>query len=125
MEIYKVLMFGDRDWTLPEPIKREIRKAKAQAARRGAELVIIEGKAPGADQMAGHHAKLMDVHVAEVGALWETRHRGAGPQRNEIMKLLAPDRAVCFHPDLSKSKGSKDMAKRLDRAGISWRQVKR
>ncbi len=123
MKIHKVLFFGDRNWGDTRAIQREVRLAKARAKRKGAELVIIEGGAPGADRLSaiwGHEA---NVHVAEVRPLWATRHRGAGPQRNTIMRMLDPAEAVCFHPDLRKSSGSADMKRQLDKAGIPVKVV--
>lgn len=121
--IYKVLMFGDRNWGLRPPVIREMKRVEGIAHRRGLELVIIHGKAAGADQLSGIIAHEHSVHTCEVPALWETRGRAAGPQRNEVMRLLDPHEAVCFHPDLRKSRGSADMKRRLDKAGIKVKVV--
>lgn len=123
MRIYKVVMFGGREWGKLGPIRREVLRLKKKAAKLGRDLVVIEGKAPGADQAAGVIAKAENVHVCEVGALWDIRHRGAGPQRNEVMKLLEPTEGICFHEDLSRSTGSADMKRRLERAGIPVKVV--
>lgn len=120
MKIHKVLMFGARDWTDENAVRREIRRLKRKYGNR---LLIIEGGAPGADQMARVYGHMADVHVAEVVALWSTRHRAAGPQRNTMMLMMGPDEAICFHADLGKSKGSADMKKRCDRAGVPVKVV--
>lgn len=125
MQIYKVVMFGDREWTNNLAIRREIKLAKRRAARRNCELVIFEGGAPGADQMCAFWGRKDNVHVCETKALWETRHRGAGPQRNEVQKLLEPREGICFHTNLSKSRGSADMKRKLERAGIPVKVVTR
>lgn len=120
-ELYKVLMFGSRDWTKFGPIRREMRKLiKKHGTNR---LLIIEGECPygGADIIARIVAHEMNVHVAQVPALWETRYRGAGPQRNTIMRLLEPAEAIGFHEDLSKSRGTKNMYNQLRSAGIPVR----
>lgn len=128
VRIYKLLMFGDREWTNADAIERELFKVftfvKRTYARR-VELVVIEGKAPGADTLAGYVAKNNNIHVCEVGALWETRHRGAGPQRNAIMAALAPNEGVGFHRNIAKSHGTKDMKGQLDKLGIPCRIVRR
>lgn len=123
--LYKVLMFGDRDWTNSAAIRRELRKLIAIHGTQ--RLLIIEGECPkgGADLIARVEAERADVHVARVHALWSTRYRGAGPQRNTIMRLLEPDEGIGFHPDISKSKGTKNMAKQLEAAGIPYRIVKK
>lgn len=123
--LYKVLMFGDRDWTNAAAIRREIQKL---VTRHGTQhLLIIEGECPygGADLLARIEGERANVHVARVHALWETRYRSAGPQRNTIMRLLEPDEGIGFHPDIRKSRGTKNMAKQLKDADIPYRIVKR
>lgn len=114
--IYKVLICGDRFWTEAAVIKRVLRALIKKHGTR--DLVIITGKAQGADQLAGYHARSMNVHVADVAALWDTRHNGAGPQRNRIMLALLPDLVIGFHDDLKRSKGTKDMLKQAEKVGI-------
>jgi phosphoglycolate phosphatase-like HAD superfamily hydrolase len=123
--LYKVLMFGARDWSDPRPIRRELRKLIKTHGTTN--LVIIEGECPsgGADLLARIEAERANVHVVRVPALWQTRYRGAGPQRNRIMAMLDPDEGIGFHPDIKKSKGTKDMANRLKRAGIPYRILER
>lgn len=111
MELYKLLMFGARDWTDDVAIGRELLGVVAEL-KRGQQLLVIEGGASGADYIAGAIARSLNLHVAEVKALWNQRGRGAGPQRNEIMALLEPDRAIGFHANIENSKGSKDMLNR-------------
>jgi hypothetical protein len=123
--LYKVLMFGDREWTNSAAIRRELRKL---IAKHGTQcLLIIEGECTkgGADVIARVEAERANVHVARVHALWSTRYSGAGPQRNTIMRLLEPDEGIGFHPDIKKSKGTQNMAKQLDDAGIPYRIVRK
>lgn len=122
-ELYKVLMFGDRNWSNWKAIEREMTGLVQQHGTT--HLVIISGMAPGADVMAAETAREWDVHCVEVPALWATRHRSAGPQRNAIMAALQPDEGIGFHENISKSKGTKDMRKRLEKADIPVRIVKR
>lgn len=115
-KIYKVLICGDRFWTDTGVIQQVIFGLIGRHGDR--DLVIITGKAQGADQIAGYLARKSNVHVADVAALWDTRHRGAGPQRNRIMLALAPDLVIGFHDNLKESKGTKDMLKQAESAGI-------
>jgi hypothetical protein len=123
--LYKVLMFGDRDWTNAAAIRRELRKLIAKHGKQ--RLLIIEGECPkgGADLIARIEAERADVHVARIHALWETRYRGAGPQRNTIMRLLEPNEGIGFHANIANSRGTKNMANQLKRAGIPYRIVKK
>jgi hypothetical protein len=115
----KVLICGDRDWGDPEPIRRVIKELKkeAKSAKKG-ELLIISGGAPGADTLARIIATEEDVHCAEVKALWMTRSRAAGPQRNLIMLGLEPDKVVAFHPNLAKSRGTAHTVRSSKKASI-------
>lgn len=107
--MYKVLICGDREWKKEYTIivQREI-KSLARAIGTD-KLLIIEGGAPGVDSLAKLAAQKMNIHVAEVEALWDTRGRSAGPQRNKIMALLEPDEVIAIHSDISKSKGTVGM----------------
>jgi hypothetical protein len=58
--------------------------------------VLIQGGATGADRMAGNWAKLKQIHVAEVAAMWSQHGKAAGPKRNRAMILLKPDLVVAF-----------------------------
>lgn len=119
--IYKVLICGGVGWGNPAPIRRELKKLqrKLKAGKLGAkEIVIIHGKADGADQIAGQIAQELSMHVCEVPALWATRYRGAGPQRNSIMLALDPHEVWAFHTDLTKSRGTKDTVKKARKADM-------
>lgn len=108
-ELHKVLITGDRNWSTFGPIERYI---KIQKKRWGTtNLLIIEGGAPGADLMSKICAHAESIHVAQVDALWDTRHRSAGMQRNEVMRLLEPHEVMGFHKDIKNSKGTKGMLK--------------
>lgn len=115
--MYKVLMFGGTLWSEWGPIEREMtRLVKVHGTTN---LLIITGGAPGADTMAAMTARGRDVHCAVVQALWSTRHRSAGPQRNEVMVSLEPDEAVRFGGDA----GSDDTSRRLKKRGIPCKVV--
>jgi hypothetical protein len=120
--IVKVLMFGDRDWELLEPIDHVLEMLIRKYGHE--RLLVIEGKARGADALAGERAKLKGVHIAEVPALWDTiaatwrtPTRAAGPIRNGFMEALNPHMGFAFHENIEASTGTKDMGKRLGRAG--------
>lgn len=119
--IYKVLMFGTVEWSNVKAVRREVKKLKKKYGTT--HLLIISGGAPGADIISEMVAHEENIHVARVDALWSTRHKAAGPQRNEVMKELEPDEAIGFHPDIKKGRGSKDMYKRLLKADIPVRIV--
>lgn len=114
-EFYKALFCGDRNWIRSAPIVARLNYLKR---KHGDRLIIIEGEAPGADIMSRMLAHERSIHVAGVWALWSTRHRGAGPQRNEAMTGLEPDEVNAYHDDLRKSKGTKHMVSTALKLGI-------
>jgi hypothetical protein len=117
-DIYPVLICGAREWGDIRPIRREIKKLIKKVGTE--RLVIIEGKAPGADTLAGVAARDLNVHVAEIGALWDTRRKGAGPQRNAVMLAFQPEEVIAFHKDISKSVGTKNCISQARRLGSSY-----
>jgi hypothetical protein len=119
--LYIVLMFGARDWDEFLVVEREVIKLKETHGTK--DLLIVSGKAPGADTCAAVAASKNDIHCAEVAALWGTRHQAAGPQRNDVMARLSPNEAVGFHKQISKSRGTADMRRKLLKAQISVRIV--
>lgn len=121
-EWYRVLMFGARDWPYTQPIVRELEGLKSKHGKR---LIIITGGASGADSEVAFQARSMDIHVAQVDALWETRGRGAGPQRNTAMLALIPHEGIAFHEDITASKGTNNMRNQLTKAGITVRVVRK
>lgn len=113
----RYIVCGGREWGAKGPILRELKRLK----RRHGDFLIIEGGAPGADTLAKIVGQELDLHVCEVKALWSTRHRGAGPQRNQAMLELVPNGVLAFHEQISKSKGTKDMVSRARKAGVEVR----
>lgn len=127
MPLYRLLMFGDRNWGSMKVIEREFLKVYevVKSIDSRTEIIVIHGGAPGADTLAGLVAHEHSCHTARVDALWQTRYRGAGPQRNRIMELLDPHFAIGFHKNIEVSRGTKDMARRLEKAGLNYKIVKR
>lgn len=120
-KLYKVLISGDREYRQEyAPVIRALVRELAQ--KHGTrDLLIIEGGSTGVDSMAKIAAQAVNIHVAEVEALWEARHASAGSQRNEIMALMEPDEVVCIHHDISKSKGTKRMKETAEKLDIPVR----
>lgn len=109
----KVLICGDRHWTDRELIRSWL--SKLQDWRYD---TVLEGKANGADSIAGEEAKRMGMTVLEFPAEWEKYGRAAGPIRNRQMLDQLPDFVVAFHDDLSKSRGTADTVKEARKRGI-------
>ena len=108
----KVLVCGARDWKERGPIEREMRKLPPGT-------IIIHGKAPGADTIAGQVAMALGFPVRDYPADWDKHGKAAGPIRNSKMlqkehRLDEPiDQGLAFHKDIEHSKGTWDMVKKL------------
>jgi hypothetical protein len=107
----KVLVCGDRNWEDYEAIARELCPVRPS--------VVIHGAARGADSIAGEIAEEMGVRVEDYLAEWDKFGRAAGPIRNQqMLDEGKPDLVLAFHPDISKSKGTADMVRRAQKAGV-------
>jgi hypothetical protein len=122
--MYKVLICGDRNYRseYPRIVKRVVRGLVKKHGTN--DLLLIEGGAPGVDSLvkiAGHQN---NVHVAEIDALWKTRHNGAGPQRNKVMAQLEPDEVIGIHVNFDESVGTVDMLKKAEKLGIPTTRIR-
>lgn len=106
-----ILVTGDRNWNDEQCIY------DALASYQG-DHTLIHGAARGADTIATNAAKLLGWGIVAFPANWAAYGRAAGPLRNQEMLETGPDLVIAFHPDLTKSKGTRDMVTRARRAGI-------
>lgn len=116
----KVLVTGDREWT-------DVETVVAVLAMLPLRSVIVEGEARGADITCRVVAEEMGHEVRGYPADWDRFRRAAGPIRNQQMLDCEhrPDEpielGIAFHDDLAgKSRGTRDMVNRLQKAGIPW-----
>lgn len=114
----KVLVCGSRDYEDYDEMEKTLRD------HLNSGTIIINGKAPGADQLSSLIAHNHKVHYAEVPAQWNNFGRAAGPLRNAAMLGLEPDLAFAFYTNYHKSKGTANMVKQLKEAGIRVVEVK-
>lgn len=107
----KILVTGDRHYKKMNIIERELKKFPSST-------VIIHGKAPGADTLAGFVAEKLGMKVIPFDAKWHIYGRAAGPKRNQ--KMLdegKPDMVLAFHDNIEDSAGTKDMINKGIKAG--------
>jgi hypothetical protein len=84
--------------------------------------LLIAGGCRGADTLAVRAARQCGIKYIEYPADWQRFGKSAGPRRNQIMlDMEKPDLILVFHPDLSNSKGTKDMLIRAKRAFIPYK----
>lgn len=100
-------------------------------------LVLIHGDGPpgktpgavGADKLAEIAASLEWPDTRRCRRFPPEQGEGeswgqAAARRNAAMVAMRPDRALCFHTDLDRSKGSAMTAEFLKRAGLGFRYIK-
>lgn len=90
----RILVTGGRHYNNPAEVARAMGAVIGDAPKH--DVIVIHGKALGADTLAGEWARTNGYHVAEVPALWKLWPMTAGPKRNSAMLLLEPDVLVAF-----------------------------
>lgn len=127
----KILVTGDRHWTNLDSIANALVDILEEYNIDPTKCILIHGNARGADKLAGVCGECLKMDVRPYPAHWghtddcpegcrEMCGRPAGAIRNKKMLDENPDidLALAFHPDLEGgSKGTKDMVKRLEKAG--------
>jgi YspA, cpYpsA-related SLOG family len=122
MRIYKVLICGDRNYKTEyaEVIQRVLLRLKRE---HGHALLIIAGGAKGVDTLVDQISYEKDIHCAVVRALWSTRRKGAGPQRNKVMLAMKPHEVIGIHANWDESSGTEDMCSRAEEARIPTERI--
>ena len=112
-----VLICGSRNWNKPERIAEELLKLHTT----NLVSLIIEGEAHGADKQGRAAAEGLGIEVKPFPAAWSQYGKAAGHIRNQQMLAEGkPDYCLAFHEDITNSKGTKDMLKRLDKANVPY-----
>jgi YspA, cpYpsA-related SLOG family len=134
----RVLVCGDRRWTTCPACGRneEVHDTGCVEQRRHpgrdavyrvldallgehGPLAIIEGEAKGADQTAARWARERGQGLLPFPADWRRYGRGAGPVRNrQMIEEGRPQMVVAFHSDITNSRGTADMVRQAEKAGI-------
>lgn len=152
--VKRILICGDREWNDDDMVFGELRDAvlddaKADALRGrylGADVMVIEGEARGADTAALKAAQRLEdygVRLMRFPAHWAHHFhhhekcerqcprplcqpgcrqlvgKPAGVTRNQqMLDEGRPTEVWAFHDDLDRSKGTADMVARAEKAGI-------
>ena len=137
----KIVVTGDRHWDNAESVVDAFEAMCKNYNVFPEYIILIHGAAIGLDSQAAEIGKLLGMDVRPYYPHWchswdlpadkkwmytcpkdcrEMVGRPAGVIRNQKMLTDNPDIevALSFHPDLSKSKGTGDMCRRVDKAGI-------
>lgn len=116
----RLVVFGDRNWDNPERVETCIIAMWDQFAIYDDEFLVISGGARGADTHARLACEKHGFIFLEFSAQWDKFGRAAGVIRNQQMiDEGRPDQGLAFHKDISKSKGTLDMFRRLQKNNIA------
>jgi len=111
----KILVCGSRYYSDCKKIFDVINSLKEKYK----DITIIEGGAPGADELAKKACMEIGIEVKEYKADWKRYGRAAGPKRNQLMlDSENPGLVIAFHENIESSKGTKDMVRRATGANI-------
>ena len=108
----RVLICGDRNWTNYLSIEKVVLSLPKDS-------VIIQGMCRGADWYARRAAIKHGYEYEDYPAKWDLYGRAAGPILNkQMLDEGKPDIVYAFHPNLSESKGTKDMVRQARKRNI-------
>ena len=109
----RVLICGDRNGGFDEPIAKLIMDELLPGD------VIIQGMCQGVDRTARYLGLKYGFEVEDYPADWDKYGKAAGPIRNkQMLDEGQPDKVYAFHPDITKSKGTKNMVEQASKRGI-------
>jgi hypothetical protein len=114
----KVLCCGGREWQYKGIIRRVLTTVRPTS--------IVEGECRGADVICRQVAETLGIPVHKHPADWKKHGKAAGHIRNQEMLDKHPDieLVLAFHNDIANSKGTGDMKRRAEKAGIPVRVIK-
>ena len=111
----RLLICGDRNWD----DKNLIRIAIKELQQLHTIECIIQGEARGADTQGKEVAEEMNIPILSFKPDWNKLGRAAGIIRNKEMLIDGkPDYVLAFHDDIKNSKGTGNMIKITQKAGV-------
>lgn len=116
--MFKVIIAGGRDFDNYDLLKTKLDKILSNISD---EIIIVSGKARGADSLGERYAREKGYKIAEFPAQWDKFGKRAGYLRNEEMAKYS-DACVCFWD--GQSKGTKHMIDLSTKHNLKLRVVK-
>lgn len=110
----RIIFCGDRNWEDYQKILEIAHVLKTEL-----DFIMIQGGAPGGDELSERAAIELEIQCERYDADWEKYGRAAGPIRNTQMRVKGrADGVVAFHMDIASSKGTKNMVDQSIKAGL-------
>lgn len=106
----RILVTGSREWTDRDAIEQALGRIP------DGPHTLIHGNARGADLIACETAHALGWEIWGFPADWKRHGKAAGPIRNRQMLDYDPELVLAF--PLGESKGTRDMVRLAERAGI-------
>jgi len=126
MPEYRVLVTGSRDWDDYAVIREEIGAVVAERMAITASpyplIVVVHGKARGADMLADRAAREFGLLVEGHRADWGRHGKAAGYKRNAEMVALGAGRCLAFYKQGAGNRGTDHCARLAEAAGIPVRR---
>lgn len=114
----KAIIYGGRDWDNQQTMNAALDRIHAEMpitlVLNGAQVSRRDGHLFGADWQADVWATSRGIPVQRFFANWTGEGKAAGPLRNQRMAEARPTLGVQFPG----GKGTRDMRRRLDAAGV-------
>lgn len=115
----RVLVCGDRHMKMNHANIKWVEDVLFHKYHLDDDDLVIQGECEGADRIAKHVCLMRGTPMCGFPAPWDYYGKSAGAIRNRWMKKFAkPELVIAFHKDLSRSKGTADMIKIAQGAGI-------
>lgn len=107
----RIIVCGGRDYQNSAAVNARLDEIHAKTPIEA----VIHGNASGADRLGGIWANTRGVKCWPVSAQWSKFGRAAGPKRNQQMLGMGVSLVVAFPG----GRGTRDMVKRAEKAGVS------
>lgn len=116
----RLLICGSRSYKNYDIVRDKIATHIALSIEDGDDLeCVIEGEAKGADILARRAAEELNIPVLKYPANWNKYGKRAGLLRNaQMLAEGKPDRVLAFNTGPILTRGTSDMVRRAERAGI-------
>jgi hypothetical protein len=114
----RLLVCGSRTWTDQARLRQVLDQVVSE--HDDGQVTVIEGDARGADRLAGQLARERGWRLERYPADWTREGRAAGFRRNaRMLREGRPDLVVAFTVGpLAESRGTADMVRRAQEAGV-------
>lgn len=118
---FKVIIAGSRHFNNYELLRLKVDSILRKKIEEGYKIIIISGRAKGADTLGERYAKERKYELMLFPAEWDIYGKGAGPIRNGKMADEA-DALIAFL--FENSRGTINMIKQATKKGLKIRVIR-